>query len=49
MDNVRIYDRGLSPDEVKDLVFDQFVLGIIAIPPTKRNDVQQLTLRDWFV
>ena len=49
MDNVRIYDRGLSPDEVKDLVFDQFVRGIIAIPPTKRNDVQQRTLRDWFV
>ena len=49
VDDVRIYDRQLSAEEVHRLATQQLVRGIVATPPENRSAVQQRKLRTWFL
>ncbi|MEQ8790383.1 MAG: DUF1553 domain-containing protein [Pirellulaceae bacterium] len=47
VDDVRIYDRALSEDEVAQLAFDYSLLDILALPQEQRSDEQRARLLDY--
>ena len=49
IDDVRLYDRPLSSNEVASLASSQLVLGILSKPVEKRSEPLQRKLRAWFV
>ena len=49
IDDVRIYDRQLTKDEVHNLATSQLVSGVVARPLAKRSADQMRKLRVWFI
>ncbi len=49
IDDVRLYDRALSADEVGDLATTQFLRGVVGRSEEARTTVQSEQLRAWFV
>ena len=49
LDDLRIFDRPLTPDEAATLVTDEPIRATILIPPAKRKDAQSERLRDYFL
>ena len=49
VDDVRIYDRRLSGDEVSQLASSQLIRGVLSKPPKKRSTPLKRKLRAWFV
>ncbi|REJ94246.1 MAG: DUF1553 domain-containing protein [Planctomycetota bacterium] len=49
IDDVRLYERALAADEVRDLAATQFLRGIVSRPEEARTTVQSEKLRSWFI
>jgi hypothetical protein len=49
IDDVRFYDRQLTPREVQQLAASQLVRGIVARPPPDRTEEQKKKLREFFL
>ena len=49
IDDVRLYDRQLSEQEVHDLATGQLVRGIVSRAVNLRSNAQKQKLRDWFI
>ena len=49
IDDVRIYDRPLTEDEVRDLATSQFLSGVVSRPKEARSAAQVNKLRAWFI
>lgn len=49
VDDVRVYDRRLSAEEVSMLVSSQLIRGVLSKAPEKRSEPLKRKLRAWFV
>lgn len=49
VDDVRIYDRRLSSDEVSQLASSQLIRGVLSKAPEKRSEPLKRKLRAWFI
>jgi len=49
VDDVRIYDRRLSGDEVSHLASSQLIRGVLSKAPKKRSEPLKRKLRAWFI
>lgn len=49
IDDVRVYQRALSPDEVRRLATSQLVRGVLAVPANERQTEVSQKLREHFV
>lgn len=49
LDEVRIYDRELKPEQIERLASYQLVQSIVRVPSAERPAADQQRLRDWFL
>ena len=49
VDDVRVYDRRLSAEEVSELVSSQLIRGVLSKAPEKRSESLNRKLRAWFI